>query len=84
MVITMAEGEGDLRGHVRLYLLEHKGEARPDTLVHLYGRPGPGPPSRWQQPTDRQRRTDRPRLRPADPQGSVAVVRTAADVAVEQ
>jgi catechol 2,3-dioxygenase-like lactoylglutathione lyase family enzyme len=24
------------RGHVRLYLSEHKGDARPDTLVHLY------------------------------------------------
>jgi catechol 2,3-dioxygenase-like lactoylglutathione lyase family enzyme len=24
------------RGHVRLYLSEHKGDARPDTLIHLY------------------------------------------------
>ena len=24
------------RGHVRLYLSEHKGDALPDTLVHLY------------------------------------------------
>ena len=24
------------RGNVRLYLSEHKGDARPDTLVHLY------------------------------------------------
>jgi catechol 2,3-dioxygenase-like lactoylglutathione lyase family enzyme len=24
------------RGSVRLYLSEHKGDARPDTLVHLY------------------------------------------------
>ena len=24
------------RGEVRLYLSEHKGDARPDTLVHLY------------------------------------------------
>ena len=24
------------RGHVRLYLSEHAGDARPDTLVHLY------------------------------------------------
>ena len=24
------------RGHVRLYLSEHKGDAHPDTLVHLY------------------------------------------------
>jgi hypothetical protein len=26
------------RGHVRLYLSEHKGDARPDTLIHLYVR----------------------------------------------
>lgn len=26
------------RGEVRLYLSEHKGDARPDTLVHLYVR----------------------------------------------
>ena len=26
------------RGRVRLYLSEHKGDARPDTLVHLYVR----------------------------------------------
>jgi catechol 2,3-dioxygenase-like lactoylglutathione lyase family enzyme len=26
------------RGNVRLYLSEHKGDARPDTLVHLYVR----------------------------------------------
>jgi len=25
------------RGNVRLYLSEHKGDARPDTLMHLYG-----------------------------------------------
>jgi catechol 2,3-dioxygenase-like lactoylglutathione lyase family enzyme len=24
------------RGHVRLYLSEHTGDARPDTLIHLY------------------------------------------------
>ena len=24
------------RGHVRLYLSEHKGDARPNTLIHLY------------------------------------------------
>ena len=24
------------RGNVRLYLSEHKGDARPDTLIHLY------------------------------------------------
>lgn len=24
------------RGYVRLYLSEHKGDARPDTLIHLY------------------------------------------------
>jgi catechol 2,3-dioxygenase-like lactoylglutathione lyase family enzyme len=24
------------RGHVRVYLSEHKGDARPDTLIHLY------------------------------------------------
>ena len=24
------------RGRVRLYLSEHKGDARPDTLIHLY------------------------------------------------
>jgi catechol 2,3-dioxygenase-like lactoylglutathione lyase family enzyme len=24
------------RGHARLYLSEHKGDARPDTLIHLY------------------------------------------------
>jgi catechol 2,3-dioxygenase-like lactoylglutathione lyase family enzyme len=24
------------RGEVRLYLSEHKGDARPDTLIHLY------------------------------------------------
>ena len=24
------------RGHVRLYLSEHQGDARPDTLIHLY------------------------------------------------
>ena len=24
------------RGHVRLYLSEHKGDARPDTLIHLF------------------------------------------------
>lgn len=24
------------RGHARLYLSEHRGDARPDTLVHLY------------------------------------------------
>ena len=24
------------RGQVRLYLSEHKGDARPDTLIHLY------------------------------------------------
>ena len=24
------------RGHVRLYLSEHKGDARPENLVHLY------------------------------------------------
>lgn len=24
------------RGSVRLYLSEHKGDARPDTLIHLY------------------------------------------------
>src|SRR5437764_9666707 len=24
------------RGHIRLYLSEHKGDARPDTLIHLY------------------------------------------------
>lgn len=24
------------RGHVRLYLSEHEGDARPDTLIHLY------------------------------------------------
>jgi catechol 2,3-dioxygenase-like lactoylglutathione lyase family enzyme len=27
-----------VRGHVRLYLSEHKGDARPDTLIHLYVR----------------------------------------------
>jgi catechol 2,3-dioxygenase-like lactoylglutathione lyase family enzyme len=26
------------RGNVRLYLSEHKGDARPDTLIHLYVR----------------------------------------------
>ena len=26
------------RGDVRLYLSEHKGDARPDTLIHLYVR----------------------------------------------
>src|SRR3954462_8215701 len=26
------------RGHVRLYLSEHEGDARPDTLIHLYVR----------------------------------------------
>jgi catechol 2,3-dioxygenase-like lactoylglutathione lyase family enzyme len=26
------------RGHVRLYLSEHSGDARPDTLIHLYVR----------------------------------------------
>jgi catechol 2,3-dioxygenase-like lactoylglutathione lyase family enzyme len=26
------------RGEVRLYLSEHKGDARPDTLIHLYVR----------------------------------------------
>ncbi len=26
------------RGHVRLYLSEHAGDARPDTLLHLYVR----------------------------------------------
>jgi hypothetical protein len=26
------------RGRVRLYLSEHKGDARPDTLIHLYVR----------------------------------------------
>src|ERR671935_3286439 len=26
------------RGKVRLYLSEHKGDARPDTLIHLYVR----------------------------------------------
>ncbi len=25
-----------VRGNVRLYLSEHKGDARPDTLIHLY------------------------------------------------
>lgn len=25
-----------VRGHVRLYLSEHKGDARPNTLIHLY------------------------------------------------
>ena len=24
------------RGHLRLYLSEHKGDARPNTLIHLY------------------------------------------------
>jgi catechol 2,3-dioxygenase-like lactoylglutathione lyase family enzyme len=24
------------RGHVRLYLSEHEGDARPETLIHLY------------------------------------------------
>jgi catechol 2,3-dioxygenase-like lactoylglutathione lyase family enzyme len=24
------------RGHIRLYLSEHKGDARPNTLIHLY------------------------------------------------
>jgi catechol 2,3-dioxygenase-like lactoylglutathione lyase family enzyme len=24
------------RGNIRLYLSEHKGDARPDTLIHLY------------------------------------------------
>lgn len=27
-----------VRGNVRLYLSEHKGDARPDTLIHLYVR----------------------------------------------
>jgi hypothetical protein len=26
------------RGNVRLYLSEHEGDARPDTLIHLYVR----------------------------------------------
>src|SRR4051794_35702598 len=26
------------RGHVRLYLSEHEGDARPNTLIHLYVR----------------------------------------------
>ncbi|HXY80136.1 MAG TPA: glyoxalase superfamily protein [Gaiellaceae bacterium] len=26
------------RGRVRLYLSEHKGDARPDTFIHLYAR----------------------------------------------
>jgi hypothetical protein len=26
------------RGNARLYLSEHKGDARPDTLIHLYAR----------------------------------------------
>ena len=34
--LSLRKAELPARGSVRLYLSEHKGDARPDTLIHLY------------------------------------------------
>ena len=42
------------RGPVRLYLSEHKGDARPDTLVHLYVRDIDAVSEEFQLPVDEE------------------------------
>jgi catechol 2,3-dioxygenase-like lactoylglutathione lyase family enzyme len=42
------------RGDVRLYLSEHKGDARPDTLIHLYVRDIDAVSEEFQIPVDEE------------------------------
>ena len=42
------------RGQVRLYLSEHKGDARPDTLIHLYVRDIDAVSEEFQIPVDEE------------------------------